>query len=197
MDKFEKDGADPLAAYNLAVISERFNKPGFAVYFYIQTLQRAPEFSEAKNNLSLLSREINVSVPEVLMVPDDSFDITLIVFFVALYVFAILFAMFCFKPDWRIKTVLLPVFLILIVTGVLYFFKYMESLEENWAVSVESSALHSGPDVSLKEVGTIKEGEILIVETDSGEWCKVKGFNDNVEGWLEMSNIRRIIRGRK
>jgi len=195
LEIFEDNGADPLAAYNLAVISERFNKPGLAVYYYIQALQRVPDFSEAKNNLTLISKETGVIIPEVLLGPDNSIDITLIVFFISLYLFAFLFARLCFKPDWKIKTALFPVFLILIVTAVLYFFKYSESVNEKWAVSVENFSLHSGPDDSLTEVGKVREGEVLMVENISGQWYKVKGFNDNVEGWAKISNIRRIIRG--
>jgi hypothetical protein len=194
-EKFENNDLDPLAAYNLGVISERFKKPGLAVYFYIQTLQRAPGFSEAANNLSVLSGEINVKIPEKLLKPEDAVDITLIIFFASLYVFALLFSILCFKPDWRIKIALLPLFLIMTVSSVLYFFKYSEAVNENWAVSVEDSSLHSGPDGSLTEVARVRAGEILVVENISGNWYKVKGFNDNVEGWAEMSNIRRIIRG--
>ena len=196
-EKFENNDFDPLAAYNLGVISERFKKPGLAVYFYIQTLQRAPGFSEASNNLSVLSREINIEIPEVLLKPEDSVDTTLIVFFISLYAFAILFSILCFKPDWRIKIALLPVFLVMTVSSVLYFFKYSESVNEIWAVSVEDSSLHSGPDEALTEVAKVRAGEILKIESTSGNWYKVKGFNDNVEGWAEMSNIRRIVRGSK
>jgi tetratricopeptide (TPR) repeat protein len=197
LELFEQNDADPLASYNLAVISERFNKPGLAVYYYIQALQRAPGFSEAENNLSALSKEINITVPETLKGPAESIDLTLIVFFISLYLFAILFCVICFKPDWRIKIALIPVFLILLISASLYFIKYREAVNESWAVSVENATLHSGPDGSLTEVARLAEGEILVVETVSGEWMKVKGFNDNVEGWTEMRNIRRIIRGNK
>ncbi len=192
---FEENDADPLAAYNLAVISERFNKPGLAVYYYIQSLQRAPGFPEAENNLSVLSGELNITVPETLYGPNESIDLTLIIFFISLYGFAALFSVLCFKPDWRIKISLLPVFLVLIISVSLFILDYREKLDENWAVAVENSSLHSGPDDALNEVAKLAEGEILIVETVSGDWFKVKGFNDNVEGWVQAGNIRMIIRG--
>ncbi len=193
-EKFEQN-ADPLASYNLGVIAEKFNKPGLAIYYYIQTLQRLPDFSQAKNNLSILIREENLTVPGILLEPDRPVDITLIIFFAALYIFSLLFSILCFKPDWRIKTALFPIFFVLIITAILYFFKYNETANETWGVSVERSSLHSGPDTTLREVGKLREGEILMVESVSGQWAKIKGFHDNVEGWVEMSNIRRIIRG--
>ena len=90
---------------------------------------------------------------------------------------------------------LLPVFLVMCISATLYYMNYDENLKENWAVAIKGEVLRSGPDSSLSEIGRVKEGEIISVVSSSGQWYKVKGFQDNVEGWVEFGSIRAVKRG--
>lgn len=186
---------DPLYSYNLGVTSEALGRKGEALYFYLQSLQNAPDFPEAKNNLDIVVSELGVTIPKVLTTPVFALDWLLILFFVSLYAFALLIVMICFKSDWRLKIMLLPVFLIMCVSASLYYMNYNGNLKENWAVAVKSEVLRSGPDSSLGEIGKVKEGEIMTVVSSSGQWYKVKSFQDNVEGWVGPGSIRAVKRG--
>ncbi len=193
--KFAENNGDPLYSYNLGVTSEALGRKGEAFYFYLQALQNAPDFSEAKNNLEIVKQELGVAVPTMLTTPVFAVDWLLILFFVSLYAFAVLIALICLASDWRLKIMLLPVFLIMCVSATLYYMNYNENLKENWAVAIKGEVLRSGPDSSLSEIGKLKEGEIINVVSSSGSWYKVKGFQDNVEGWVELGSIRAVKRG--
>lgn len=191
----EKNKWDPLYSYNLGVTSEALGRKGEALYFYLQSLQNSPDFPEAKNNLDIVAKDLEVTIPKALTTPVFAVDWLLILFFVSLYAFALLIALICLTSDWRLKIMLLPVFLIMCVSATLYYLNYNENLKENWAVAVKGEVLRSGPDSSLREIGKIKEGEIINVVSSSGSWYKVKGFQDNVEGWVELGSIRAVKRG--
>jgi Uncharacterized protein conserved in bacteria len=193
--KFVENNNDPLYSYNLGVTSEALGKKGEALYFYLQALQNAPDFPEAKNNLDIVAKDLEISIPKALTTPVFAVDALLVIFFISLYAFAAILSILCFKSDWRLKTVLLPVFLVMCVSATLYYLNYNENLKENWAVAVKGEVLRSGPDSSLKEIGKIREGEIINVVSSSGSWYKVKGFQDNVEGWVELGSIRAVKRG--
>lgn len=193
--KFAENSDDPLYSYNLGVTSEALGRKGEALYFYLQALQNAPDFAEAKNNLGIVVSELGIAVPTALTTPVFAADWLLILFFVSLYAFALLIVLICFKSDWRLKIMLLPVFLIMCVSATLYYMNYNENLKENWAVAIKGEVLRSGPDSSLSEIGKLKEGEIINVVSSSGSWYKVKGFQDNVEGWVELGSIRAVKRG--
>ena len=193
--KFAGNSDDPLYSYNLGVTSEALGRKGEALYFYLQALQNAPDFAEAKNNLGIVVSELGIAVPTALTTPVFAADWLLILFFVSLYAFAQLIVLICFKSDWRLKIMLLPVFLIMCVSATLYYMNYNENLKENWAVAIKGEVLRSGPDSSLSEIGKLKEGEIINVVSSSGSWYKVKGFQDNVEGWVELGSIRAVKRG--
>lgn len=194
---FSKTGMDPLVAYNLGVTSEALNEKGEAVYYYIQALQRSPELSEARTNLEMIVKEKGITIPEKLLEPYNAVNSVLIVFFLTLYIFAGLIVLYTFVPDWKIKMILLPVFLAMAVSAAFYFMEYKKQSEQNWAVAVNDNALRSGPDESLKEIGSLKKGEIINVVSSSGSWYKVKSFQDNVEGWVKFGNIRAVARGYK
>ena len=193
--KFAENSNDPLYSYNLGVTSEALGRKGEALYFYLQSLQNAPDFPEAKNNFDIVVHDLGIAVPKTLTTPVFAADGLLILFFVSLYAFALLIVLICFKSDWRLKIMLLPVFLIMCVSASLYYMNYNENLKENWAVAIKGEVLRSGPDSSLSEIGRLKEGEIINVVSSSGQWYKVKGFQDNVEGWVELSSIRAVKRG--
>ncbi len=193
--KFAENSDDPLYSYNLGVTSEALGRKGEALYFYLQALQNAPDFAEAKNNLGIVVSELGITIPTTLTTPVFAADWLLILFFVSLYAFALLIVLICFKSDWRLKIMLLPVFLIMCVSATLYYMNYNENLKENWAVAIKGEVLRSGPDSSLSEIGKLKEGEIINVVSSSGSWYKVKGFQDNVEGWVELGSIRAVKRG--
>ncbi|MGI6393427.1 MAG: tetratricopeptide repeat protein [bacterium] len=194
-EQFINSGGEPLYAYNLGVTADALEERGEAVYFYIQALQMAPQFSEAKNNLQILAKEMNIALPQVLVEPDYPVDYLMILFFVSIYLFAALLSLSCFKNDWRIKTALLPVFLIMAVSAFMSYMKYEEENKVNWAVVVKDDSLKSGPDASLSEIGRVKEGEIINIVSSSGSWYKVKSFQDNLEGWIELKQIRAVARG--
>ena len=193
--KFSENNNDPLYSYNLGVTSEALGRKGEALYFYLQSLQNAPDFPEAKNNLDIVAKDLEITVPKSLMSPVFAVDWLLVLFFVSLYAFAAVLSILCFKSDWRLKIMLLPVFLVMCVSASLYYVNYNENLKENWAVAVKGDVLRSGPDSSLNNIGSLKEGEIINIVASSGSWYKVKGFQDNVEGWVELGSIRALKRG--
>ena len=193
--KFAGNNNDPLYSYNLGVTSEALGRKGEALYFYLQALQNAPDFAEAKNNLDIVAKDLEISIPKALTTPVFTVDWLLIFFFVSLYAFAAILSILCFKSDWRLKIMLLPVFMIMCVSATLYYMNYNENLKENWAVAVKGELLRSGPDSSLNEIGRLKEGEVINLVSSSGQWYKVKGFQDNVEGWVELGSIRAVKRG--
>jgi tetratricopeptide (TPR) repeat protein len=193
--KFAENSSDPLYSYNLGVTSEALGRKGEALYFYLQALQNAPDFAEAKNNLDIVVSDLGIAVPKMLTTPVFAVDAILVIFFISLYAFAAILTILCLKSDWRLKIMLLPVFLVMCVSATLYYLNYNENLKENWAVAVKGELLRSGPDSSLKEIGKIREGEIINVVSSSGSWYKVKGFQDNVEGWVELGSIRAVKRG--
>jgi len=193
--KFAENSDDPLYSYNLGVTSEALGRKGEALYFYLQALQNAPDFAEAKNNLDIVVSDLGIAVPKMLTTPVFAVDAILVIFFISLYAFAAILTILCLKSDWRLKIMLLPVFLVMCVSATLYYLNYNENLKENWAVAVKGELLRSGPDSSLKEIGKIREGEIINVVSSSGSWYKVKGFQDNVEGWVELNSIRAVKRG--
>ncbi|MBR4532197.1 SH3 domain-containing protein [bacterium] len=193
--KFAENSSDPLYSYNLGVTSEALGRKGEALYFYLQALQNAPDFAEAKNNLDIVVSDLGIAVPKMLTTPVFAVDAILVIFFISLYAFAAILTILCLKSDWRLKIMLLPVFLVMCVSATLYYLNYNENLKENWAVAVKGELLRSGPDSSLKEIGKIREGEIINVVSSSGSWYKVKGFQDNVEGWVELNSIRAVKRG--
>lgn len=196
-DRFVSSDHDPLYSYNLGVTANAMGLTGEAVYFYVQTLQRAPELTEARNNLAAIASKNGLTIPVTLMEPARSVDIVLVIFFISIYIFAVLVSMMFFSPDWRIKTAMLPVFLVMAVTAVLFFTHNDAQSRENWGVVIKSGELKSGPDESLTGIGSIKEGEIVNIVISSGSWYKVKSFQDNVEGWVDLSRIRAIMRGYK
>ena len=193
--KFAENNNDPLYSYNLGVTSEALGRKGEALYFYLQSLQNAPDFPEAKNNLDIVAKDLEVSIPKALTTPVFTVDWLLILFFISLYAFAAILSILCFKSDWRLKIMLLPVFLVMCVSATLYYLNYNENLKENWAVAIKGEVLRSGPDSSLNNIGNLKEGEIINIVSSSGSWYKVKGFQDNVEGWVELGSIRAVRRG--
>lgn len=193
--KFIDTDGEPLYSYNLGVTSSKLGKRGNAVYFYIQALQRAPKLAEAKNNLDILAKELGITIPNVLTEPAHAVDHILIIFFISIYFFSILVSILSFYPDWKIKTALVPVFLIMTVSAAMYFMKYEEENKLSWAVAVSNDSLKSGPDESLTEIGKLKEGEIINIVSSSGSWYKVKSFQDNVEGWVKLNSIRAVMRG--
>ena len=193
--KFAENSDNPLYSYNLGVTSEALGRKGEALYFYLQALQNSPDFAEAKNNLGIVVNDLGVTVPTTLTTPVFAVDWLLVILFLSLYAFAALLSILCFKSDWRVKIILLPVFLVMCVSATLYYMNYNENLKENWAVAIKGEVLRSGPDSSLGEIGRLKEGEIINVVSSSGQWYKVKGFQDNVEGWVELGSIRALKRG--
>jgi hypothetical protein len=196
-EKFVKSDADPLYSYNLGVTANALGLEGEAVYFYLQALQKAPDLTEARNNMQVITSKNNITVPATLLEPKRSIDFVLITFFISIYIFSILVSMSFFSPDWKIKTAMLPVFLVMAVTAVLFFTSHDAESSESWGVVVKSGELKSGPDDSLSGIGNIKEGEIVNIVFSSGSWYKVKSFQDNVEGWVDLSKIRAIMRGYK
>jgi len=194
---FNKTGMDPLISYNLGVTSEALGLNGEAVYYYIQTLQRSPKLAQARSNLDLIIKEKGITIPEKLLEPYNAVNSILIVFFLTLYLFAGLIILDVFRPSWKTKMTLLPIFLVMVVSAAFFFMEYTKQSEQNWAVVVDNDALRSGPDESLKEIGSLREGEIINVVSSSGSWYKVKSFQDNVEGWVKFEKIRAVARGYK
>ncbi len=185
---------DPLKCYNLAVAMEKKGNPGKAVYYYIQALQGSRGFKEARNNLRLLSETENLKIPEKLIDSHTGLILPMILFFLSVYVFAILFIIYIFRPGWKIGLSLIPGGVLMLLFTGLFFIQYREIKKEHTAVSIEENIVYSGPDSALTEIDKLKSGSVLTVMDFSGNWLKVRGFQNNIEGWVDGRKIKSIIK---
>lgn len=190
----KKGGDDPLLLYNLGVTCEKQNEKGLAAYYYLQSIQAAPGFTEARNNLDIILKEEGLKVPKILMEEGDGPLYTVILFFVFLYIFVAALIVYMFRPGWKLRVSLLPAFMLMLLFTVLFFIKYRDFRAESYAVTIVSRELKSGPDEALSTVGKIKAGEILEIKNISGDWVKAKSFQDNIEGWANSSDLRFVAR---
>lgn len=187
------DSDDPLALYNLGVISEKSGDVGDAVFYYIRALTIAPTFSEAEHNLNTLTEKHNLTFPKQILKPAT----LLTPFFLlmgAIYLFVFLLIWHLFRPHWKIKIALVPLILIIILLSSWVIGKQSDYTSSSIAVIRAGDDLKSGPDSSLSNVGTLKEGEVVRILAISGKWCKVESVQDNVEGWVSRLSLGMIER---
>ncbi len=185
---------DPLSHYNLGVVAEKEGKRGEALFHYLQALQAAPQFTEARNNLDLLTGDLGVTIPARLTNGHGGFTLIVVLFFVALYLFIIVLVWHLVRPDWRRRLALVPLFMFLILLAFLLASRYREHTGEQYVVVLTQQTLRSGPDDALSPVGAVREGEIAVVAGASGGWVKVRSFQDNVEGWVAAPHVRYLTR---
>ncbi len=185
---------DPLLHYNLGVVAEKEGRRGEALHRYLQALQAAPRFAEARNNLDLLAADLGVAIPSRLLEENGGLTVAMVLFFVSLYVFVLILVWNLVRADWRRRLALVPLFMFLILTAFLFVSRYREHTREQYAVVIVSQMLRSGPDEALSPVGAVREGEVAAVIVASGGWVKVRSFQDNIEGWIASSQIRHVTR---
>ncbi len=185
---------DPLLHYNLGVVAEKEGRRGAALFHYLQALQAAPQFAEARNNLDLLAADLGVTIPSRFTEEHGGFTVITILFFVALYLFTIVLVWHLLRPDWRRWLALVPLFMFLLLATFLLASRYREHTREQYAVVVSQQTLRGGPDEALSAVGAVREGEIAAVVGASGGWVKVRSSQDNVEGWIVAPQIRYLTR---
>jgi len=186
--------SDPLIHYNLGVVAEKEGRRGAAVYHYLQALQAAPAFKEARNNLEALTGELHVTIPSSLL--DQSGDLwwTMILFFVTFYLFTAVLLWHLLRPNWKRRLALVPIVMLMALFAFLFASRYHAQTRLRYAVAQSAQTLRSGPDSALSGVGTVREGEIVEIGDTSGEWTKIRGFQDNIEGWVPSLQVRHIIR---
>jgi SH3-like domain-containing protein len=91
--------------------------------------------------------------------------------------------------------------MVFLVSSILLFFlfsalfahKYLGK-HQIFTVAIANTELKSGPDKALTTIGKIKPGEIVQLYEISGKWGKTKSFQDNIEGWIKLDKIKKIIR---
>jgi len=188
-----KKGLNPLDTYNLAVTLQKEGKTGEAIYYYIQTLQMSPDFNEAKNNLNILAQKNNIKIPEILKKVSSNYDVILISFLIFLYSSSFLLILYLFKPDWKKMVFLVSSILLFFLFSALFAHKYLGK-HQIFTVAIANTELKSGPDKALTTIGKIKPGEIVQLYEISGKWGKTKSFQDNIEGWIKLDKIKKIIR---
>lgn len=185
---------DPLLHYNLGVVKERHGERGAAVYHYLQALQAAPSFPEARNNLDLLTGELHVTVPKQLTEPSGGLAAVVIPFFLFLYLFVFALIRYLFRPGWKLRLALIPLFMFTVLFATLFVMRYRAVGTPVYAVALSEDEMRSGPDAALTVVGKVKEGEVLEIAATSSGWVKTKSFQDNIEGWLPASRIHHLTR---
>jgi len=185
---------DPLLHYNLGVIAEKEERRGEALYHYLQALQAAPDFAEARNNLDLLAEDLHVTIPSHLLEKGGDLSLVMILFFIALYLFVFVLIWHLVRPDWRRRLALVPLFMFLLLAAFLFADRYREHARQRYAVVVTAQTLRGGPDEALSAVGAVHEGEVTALIGASGGWAKVRSLQDNVEGWVAASQIRYVTR---
>ncbi len=191
-EQLEKESENPLTHFNLAVVEEKQEKKGLALYHYLQTLQIAPDLSEARNNMGLLSRDLGVKIPKTLTEQHSEFSAVVVAFFIFLYIFTALLIRFIFKPGWKVKIALIPALMFLLLASIGFIYKYREVQTLNYAVIVTATDIMTGPDAALSSTGRLKEGEIVTVVDISSGWAKLKSFQSHLEGWVDLSAIRHL-----
>ena len=192
-EQIATDSSNPLALYNLGVISEKSGDVGDAVFYYVRALSIAPTFSEAEHNLNRLAEKNNLTVPKQTLKPAR----LLTPFFLlmgAIYLFVFLLIWHLFKPQWKIKIALVPLILIILLLFSWFIGKQSDYTASSIAIIRVGNELKSGPDSSLSNVGTLKEGEVVRILAISGKWCKVESVQDNVEGWVSRPSLGMIER---
>jgi len=191
--QLQKNPADALALYNMGVLSEKKEKVGDAVFYYVQTLAIAPTFSEAQNNLSGIAEKQSLTIPKRAIQPTQLLQpFFLLMGVVSLFVLLLIWHMF--KPNWKIKVALIPLILIVLLLSSWFIGKYHDYQSYSFAVVRTADELKSGPDRALSSVGSLKEGEVVRILAISGKWCKVESVQDNVEGWVSLPDLGIIQR---
>lgn len=185
---------DPILHYNLGVVEERRGNRGAAVHHYLQALQAAPSFPEARNNLDRLTAELHVTVPKQLTEPSGGLAAVIIPFFIFLYLFVFALIRHLFRPGWKLRLALIPLFMFTVLFAALFVMRYRAAGTPVYAVTLSAEEMRSGPDAALTAVGRVKEGEVLEIAATSGGWAKTKSFQDNIEGWLPASRIHHLTR---
>ncbi len=185
---------DPLLHYNLGVIAEKQGQKGDALHHYLQALQAAPDLKEARNNIDLLAAELHVTVPKRLTEKSGDIAPVMILFFVFLYLLIGALLLYMLRPGWKLRLLLVPLFMLTVLFAVLFFTRYRDTGAQLYAVAVTAAELKSGPDTALTAVGKVREGEVLEISGASVGWLKAKSFQDNIEGWIHAPQIRHLTR---
>ncbi len=185
---------DPLLHYDLGVIAEKQGQKGAALHHYLQALQAAPDLKEARNNLDLLAGELHVTVPKRLTEKSGDIAPVMILFFVFLYLLIGTLLLYMLRPGWKLRLLLVPLFMLTVLFAVLFFVRYRDTGAQLYAVAVTAAELKSGPDTALTAVGKVREGEVLEISGASVGWLKAKSFQDNIEGWIYAPQIRPLTR---
>ncbi|HSA33335.1 MAG TPA: hypothetical protein P5077_06370 [bacterium] len=193
-DRLTERPHDPLLHYNLGVVEERRGNRGAAVHHYLQALQAAPAFPEARNNLDLLTAELHVTVPKQLTEPSSGLAAVAAPFFLFLYLFVFALIRHLFRPAWKLRLALIPLFMFTVLFATLFVMRYRAAGMPVYAVALSAGEMRSGPDAALTAVGKVKEGEVLEIAATSDGWAKTKSFQDNIEGWLPASRIHHLTR---
>ncbi len=192
LQEMAEKGESALLLYNLGVTSEKRGNQGYAAYYYIQSLQYAPEFKEARQNLDIITKNSGIKIPATLLNHSSAFFVTVLFFAGTLYLFTIMLIFFMWNPSWKIKIALIPAFMILIFASALFVYRYRDMNAVSYAVAVVDTEQKSGPDTSMSSLGKIKKGEVLIVLDVSGNWAKTESFQDHSEGWIDLNAVKNI-----
>lgn len=194
LNELKQDPDNPLLLYNLGVVSEKEELYGHAVYFYLQTLQVAPDFKEAEHNLKILEENLSLKIPHSLMEKNAPLEIPLVLFMLSIYFVVAALIFFMFKPSWKIKIALIPLFTAAIFFTAFFLYRHNEYYSVKTAIALFQTDLKSGPDNALTSIGKTGEGDTLIVEETNNGWARVKNFKTNEEGWLEIQNMALLKR---
>lgn len=194
LSELKKDEDNPLLLYNLGVVSEKEELYGHAVYFYLQALQTAPDFKEPVHNLKILEESLSLKIPHSILAKDAPLEIPLILFMFSIYIVALMLVVFMFKPSWKIKIALIPLFTAAIFFTAFFLYRHNEYYSVKTAITLFQVDLKSGPDSALTSIGKTGEGDPLIVEETNNGWARVKNFKTNEEGWLEIQNMALLKR---
>jgi len=185
---------DPLVHYNLGVIVQKQGHRGEALHHYLQALQAAPDLKEARNNLDTLATDLHVTIPKRLTEPGGDIVPVMLLFLVFLYLFVGTLLVYLARPGWKLRLMLVPLFMLMVLFAVLFVGRYRDTGTQLYAVAVAAGELKSGPDTALTAVGKVREGEVLEITSASEGWLKAKSFQDNIEGWIHASQIRHLTR---
>ncbi|HOW52138.1 MAG TPA: hypothetical protein PLV42_08880 [bacterium] len=192
--QLDRDPFDPLSHYNLGVVAQKQGRRGTALYHYLQALQAAPDLKEARNNLDTLATDLHVTIPKRLTEPGGDIVPVMLLFFLFLYLFVGTLLAYLARPGWKLRLMLVPLFMLTVLFAVLFVVRYRDTGAQLYAVALTAAELKSGPDTALTAVGKVREGEVLEMTAASEGWIKAKSFQDNIEGWIHAPQIRHLTR---
>ena len=200
---------EPTIYYNLANAYYKSEDMGRAVLNYLRARRLAPFDEDIEANLAFVRQRIDApnskdaAVPAFVQIaefaPWITFNQAAIVALAAWLLLGLLAALFLyggrFRQSMAVSRLAAVAILCVFVFGSIAIGKYME--RTHWegiaVVTSDSTGVFHGPREGDDPRFSLDSGsEVRLIET-KGKWSKIGIFDSGVEGWIESSNVERVL----